>query len=360
MSNQENQSETNGTPHANDEIDWSALERTDPENKNPDKAGPPPTGTLKKAPKSHKKLIITLSIIGVVLLLIIAGFVAANQFGLLGQNHDSANSQNTSNAENTKKLYNDLISSYVAAGKSDAEIIELLKKAASETGDQSYLNDQASYLVKKPSFSLAPGTYEGSQTLIINKNNPNNAVTYTLDGTAPTNSSTSYTGSITLPIGVTTVKAVEISSKGILGPVAEGVYTLTEAPSSSQSVLSADEFVNRLYGVWGDASTGTVLMVSQTTFYNYIPKPQTVATGAFEVVSTTSNGGTIKVKNLTVDGDNIGDTLVNIDFGTPGDDMLRWQYDGKMWYDVTAATNLGGGQYQLSFKFAGSDIITMK
>jgi hypothetical protein len=360
VNNQKNQSEENGTNHSNDELDWSALERTDPEKQNLGEDNHPATASHKKEPKSHKTLIITLSIIGGILLLAIVGFFGAKQLGLFGQTGNSTSSQNSSNPEDLKKLYNDLINSYVAAGKSDNEIIELLKKAAAETGDQSYINDQNSYLVKKPSFSLAPGTYEGSQVLTINKNNTSDTISYTLDGSNPTASSMTYAGPITLPIGETTVKAVAISNKGILSAVAEGKYTLTSTQNSTQSVLTPDEFINRLYGVWYDESTGSVLMVSQTNFYDYIPKPQTVATGAFVVVSTTDNGGTINVKNLTVDGSNLGDTLVNVDFGTPGDDKIRWQYDGKIWHDDTAAESLGGGQYRIPFKFAGTDIFTMK
>ncbi|WKY47169.1 chitobiase/beta-hexosaminidase C-terminal domain-containing protein [Eubacteriaceae bacterium ES3] len=317
--------------------------------------------SFNKEPKSNKKLILIISIICGLLLVALAGFFITNQLGLFKQ------SQNTSDSEDLKTLYNDLISSYVASEKSDAEIIELLEKAASETGDQNYINNQDSYLVKKPSFSLIPGTYEGSQTLTINQNNANATVTYTLDGSEPTSSSNTYSGPITLPIGTTTIKAVAISDIGILSAVAEGTYiltsttndTITGTTTTNPSALTDDQFINSLYGVWYEESSGNVLMISQTNFYDYIPEPLSVASGSFEVISTTNSGGTINVKDLTVDGYNSGDTLVNFDFGTPGDNIMRWQYDGKIWHEDSAAESLGGDQYRIPFTFAGSDIFTM-
>lgn len=148
----------------------------------------------------------------------------------------------------------------------------------------------------------------------------------------------------------------------------EGIRIIIQAKGQSapgptdtpfKEKLSTAEFINQLYGVWPDESSQTVLILSQTHFYNYIPTPLSVAYGAFDVVSTTDNGGTIRVNDLTVEGYNSGDHLVNFNFGAAGDNMMSWQYDGSIWHQVSAAQNLGGGQYLIPFYFNGSNIISM-
>ena len=70
------------------------------------------------------------------------------------------------------------------------------------------------------------------------------------------------------------------------------------------------------------------------------------------------NGGTIKVLDFTYDGYNAGDTLVEFDFGTIGDNQIQRRYAGKSWLNYTAAEYLGGGQYRIPFLFAGQDIFS--
>ena len=75
-------------------------------------------------------------------------------------------------------------------------------------------------------------------------------------------------------------------------------------------------------------------------------------------MSTTENGGTIKISNFTVDGDQ-GVMLVDVDLGAPEDNKFSFRYEGRDWREFTAAEYLGGNQYRLPFAFAGSDIMTM-
>lgn len=310
--------------------------------------------------KSKKKLAIVLGIIGGILLLAALTFILFNQFYPSTFNQNGGKTiENTTDKEQLKKLYDELISSYVASGKSEAEILALLEKAAKETGDQSYLTEKENYMVKNPSFNLAPGAYQGTQSLEIIKGNTADKLFYTMDGSVPVKTSTEYTGPITLSIGETTVKVIEVNTKGVSSPALEGKYILTSSQINTQSVLSPDEFINRLYGVWYKTDFGNSLSISQTTYTEHIPKPLSNATGDYIVVSTTENGGTIKVLNFTVEGYNAGDTLIEFDFGAPGDNQMRLRHEGKPWWDYTAAETLGNGQYMLPFEFAGSNIITL-
>lgn len=310
--------------------------------------------------KGKKKLAIILGIVGGIIILAALTFFLFNQFYPSNSNQTGGKTiENTTDKEQLKKLYDELISSYIASGKSEAEILALLEKAAKETGDQSYLTEKENYLVKNPSFNLVPGAYQGTQSLEIIKGTTADQLFYTVDGSVPGKTATEYTGPITLPIGETTVKVIEVNPKGISSQVLEGKYILTSSQINTQSVLSPDEFINRLYGVWYKTDFGNSLTISQTTYTEHIPKPLSNATGDYIVVSTTENGGTIKVLNFTVEGYNAGDTLIEFDFGAPGDNQMRLRHEGKPWWDYTAAEYLGNGQYMLPFEFAGSNIITL-
>lgn len=318
------------------------------ENISPEETPPPKKG--------KKKLIIILGIVGGILLLAALTFFLVNQFDTSDSNQNAEKTfENTTDKEELKKLYDELISSYVASGKSEAEIFALLEKAAKETGDQRYITDKENYIVKNPSFNLAPGAYQGIQSLEIIKGNANDQLFYTIDGSVPVKTSTEYNSPISLPIGETTVKVIEVNTKGVSSQVLEGKYTL----SNPQSNLTEEELINRLYGIWYKEDTGSALLISQTTFREYISKPLSTGNGDFVVVSTTENGGTIKATNFTVDGDNWGDMLIDIDLGAPGDNKFSFRYEGRDWREFSAAEDLGNNQYRLPFTFAGSDIMTM-
>nr|WP_320027076.1 chitobiase/beta-hexosaminidase C-terminal domain-containing protein [uncultured Acetobacterium sp.] len=354
MTDHEHRSDNNEAKPANDELNWAELERTDVDS---NQNSPPPNSPPPE--KNKKKLIIILAIIGGILILGALTFFLYNQFATSNLTSEEKIEKTTDQKE-LKKLYDELISSYLTSGKSEAEIIALLERAAKETGDQSYLENKDSYLVKAPSFNLAPGTYEGPQNLEIIKSNASDTVYYTIDGSVPTQTSVKYTSAIPLAVGETTVKAMAVSAKGFSSPTVEGKYILTTGSQTNiQSVLTPEAFINKLYGVWYKTDYGNSLSISQTTYTEHIPKPLSNATGDYIVVSTTENGGTIKVLNFTVEGYNAGDTLIEFDFGAPGDNQMRLRHEGKPWWDYAAAEYIGNGQYHLPFQFAGSDIITL-
>lgn len=353
MKDHEHQSNNQQGSPAHDELNWAELERTEVNsNQNiPPQNIPPPK-------KNKKILVIILAIIGGILILGGLTFFLYNQFFVSNLTNEEKIEKTTDQAE-LKTLYDELIRSYLSSGKSEAEILTLLERAAKETGDQSYIENKDIYLVKNPSFNLAPGTYEGTQNLEIIKGSTGDEVYYTVDGSVPNLTSAKYTAAIPLAIGETTVKAIAVSTKGFSSPAIEGHYILTSPPTTTQSVLSEAEFINRFYGVWYKSDTGNVLTISQTTYREYIPTPLTVASGDYVVVSTTENGGIIKVLDFTVDGYNAGDTLIEFDFGVPGDNLMRLRHAGKSWWDFTAAEYLGGGEYLIPFEFAGKDVFTM-
>jgi len=79
-------------------------------------------------------------------------------------------------------------------------------------------NTTANYIgyAAKPDASLPAGFYQGSITVTLYNSEPNSVIRYTLDGTAPTGSSTLYSNPITIS-STTVLKAITVSSDpGIL------------------------------------------------------------------------------------------------------------------------------------------------
>ncbi|PKM50291.1 MAG: hypothetical protein CVV01_00480, partial [Firmicutes bacterium HGW-Firmicutes-6] len=145
MKDHEYPSDNDESSPANDELNWAELERTDIDS-NQTSATVPPANLPPK--KSKKKLLIILAIVGGVLILAGLTFFLYNQFVASNLTSEEKIEKTTDQAE-LKKLYDELLSSYATSGKSEAEILTLLERAAKETGDQSYLTNKDSYLVKK-------------------------------------------------------------------------------------------------------------------------------------------------------------------------------------------------------------------
>jgi len=79
--------------------------------------------------------------------------------------------------------------------------------------------------VQNPTFSLAAGTYTGSQTVLIACPTMGAVVHYTVDGTEPGSSSTRYTGVITISKS-TTLQAFAVANGYNPSGVARVKYTI--------------------------------------------------------------------------------------------------------------------------------------
>jgi len=86
----------------------------------------------------------------------------------------------------------------------------------------------ASYVIQSsvatPTFSPAAGTYTSAQSVTISDVTSNATIYYTTNGTAPTTSSTKYTGSITVS-STETLEAVAVATGNIDSAVASAAYT---------------------------------------------------------------------------------------------------------------------------------------
>lgn len=79
-----------------------------------------------------------------------------------------------------------------------------------------------------PVFSLASGTYTGSQTLTISDASPAVSIYYTVDGSTPTTASIPYTQPISVPVSET-IEAIAVSPTMSASATVAGTYTIAPA-----------------------------------------------------------------------------------------------------------------------------------
>jgi hypothetical protein len=81
-----------------------------------------------------------------------------------------------------------------------------------------------------PTFSPAAGTYSSAQSVTISDATSGATIYYTTNGTAPTTSSTQYTGPITVS-STETLKAIAVATGDTNSAVASAAYTITSSSS---------------------------------------------------------------------------------------------------------------------------------
>ena len=133
-----------------------------------------------------------------------------------------------------------------------------------------------------PSFTPAPSSYVGTQSVTINST-PGTTVYYTLDGTTPTLSSAVYASPLTVS-NTTTLQAIAVQKGYLTSSLASGTYSISPAPIISyvQSAYSPQAFtvtsLSAQYsgpqhqgdlnvvaiGWWGGGSTVTVKSVTDS------------------------------------------------------------------------------------------------
>jgi Chitobiase/beta-hexosaminidase C-terminal domain len=95
----------------------------------------------------------------------------------------------------------------------------------------------------KPKFSVKPGAYSAAVTLKMKDSTRGAVIYYTTDGWTPTESSTRYTGPITID-STTTLQAIAISPSGGRSRIAKAVYTLNGLPPAPPAEQSTPATAN--------------------------------------------------------------------------------------------------------------------
>jgi hypothetical protein len=108
--------------------------------------------------------------------------------------------------------------------------VEVLQAYATETGYDQSNNFLAQYTLNYPAtpapvFSLASGSYSGTQSLTITDSSTGAIIYYTTDGTTPTTSSTVYTGPIIVS-STETIEAIALATEYSSSAVTTAAYTI--------------------------------------------------------------------------------------------------------------------------------------
>ena len=108
----------------------------------------------------------------------------------------------------------------------------------SSANDVEFTHPQSD-VVATPTFSPAAGTYYETQTVSIVCTTEGATIHYTLDGNDPTANSAVYSSAITIS-ETTTVKAIAMKEGMTDSEIATAVYTITDAPASSDYIRIAE------------------------------------------------------------------------------------------------------------------------
>jgi hypothetical protein len=127
------------------------------------------------------------------------------------------------------------------AGPITVSSSETLYAVAGGTGYSDSPVANASYVIQSvvttPAFSPAAGTYSSAQSVTISDATSNATIYYTTNGTAPTTSSTKYTGPIMVS-STEKLEAIAAASGDSNSAVASAAYTITPLPVASTPAFS--------------------------------------------------------------------------------------------------------------------------
>ena len=135
-------------------------------------------------------------------------------------------------------------SSTVYTGPMTVSASETVNAIAVKTGYTNSLVGMAAYTINStlspPTFSHPGGVYISAQAVAISEITAGATIYYTTNGTAPTTSSTKYSGAITVSASET-LKALAVATGHVNSPVATAIYTISGSALSASKLVTASE-----------------------------------------------------------------------------------------------------------------------
>jgi N-acetylneuraminic acid mutarotase len=138
-----------------------------------------------------------------------------------------------------------------------------------------------------PTFSIAGGTYNATQTITINDTTPSATIYYTTNGMMPTTSSTKYTGAISVS-STETLKAIATADNYVASSIASATYTISPPAATPTFSLAV--------GTYSAAQTVTISDTSSNATIYYTTDGITTPT----INSTKYTGPIIVSTNETI------------------------------------------------------------
>jgi hypothetical protein len=221
-----------------------------------------------------------------------------------------------------------------------------------------------------PAFSPAAGTYTSAQYVTISGSTRKSKIYFTTDGTAPTTSSTVYTGSLT--VGATeTLRAIAVATGYAQSPVASTTYAINlpavPAPtfvplpgtfSSSQTVMLQDAARGATihYTLDGSAPTANSPTYTRSLIVSSSETIQAVAFGKGYSPGPVASG-TYMIKLLPAAVPTYspaGGSYVGSQYVTISDSTAR----AKIYYTTDGSTpTVNSKVYTGSFKVSASELV---
>ena len=151
--------------------------------------------------------------------------------------------------------------------------------------------------VKTPEFNPPPGNYTDTQSVAITCQTPNSAIYYTLNGTAPTPSSTLYTNPLTVSVN-TTIKAVAVKSGLVNSDIAAAVYVVQPRAAKPQMTPPGGVYNSARSVTINSATAGAVI---KYTTDGSTPSASSATYSGAITVSATSVVKAIAIKSGMLD-----------------------------------------------------------
>ena len=139
---------------------------------------------------------------------------------------------------------------------------ETITAIATAANDSASTVASAAYVITlpaaTPTFSVAPGTYNSSQNLVISDATAGAAIYYTTNGTLPTNASTRYAGAITVSSSET-LKAIATATGDSTSAVASAVYVITPSAATPTFSVAPGTYTSTQSVTISDATAGATI-----------------------------------------------------------------------------------------------------
>ncbi len=178
-----------------------------------------------------------------------------------------------------------------------------------------------SAILTAPNISPSGATYFYGQTITMTASS-GSTIHYTLDGTDPTISSTTYTGAVTLPIGTITVKAIAEAS-GAISAIVSGMYTIQYKPSSITVRFKAPtSWTTASIWVWELVNSVTTSLNTKKTWPGDLITKD--AQGYYTYTISNMTQPTVYV--IFNNGNGTTSTEQTVDLSTSGN--ICWEYSG--------------------------------
>jgi hypothetical protein len=189
-----------------------------------------------------------------------------------------------------------------------------------------------------PTFSLASGTYAGTQTVSLSDATSGAVIYYTTNGTQPTTASTLYTGPLTVS-ATTTIAAIAAATGYSNSGVASATYTITANPTAATPTfsLAAGAYTGTQTVSLGDGTSGAVIYYTTngtqpTTASTQYTGPLTVsATTTIEAIAAATGYSNSSVASATY-------TIVTPTSATPTFSLAAGAYTGTQTVNLSDAT----------------------